>query len=61
MHEPEVIETTLRECSRCKQSLQILHTKEDGGERVVALEVRSGKRHVCWDLPDDVNLLVLDD
>ncbi len=59
---PEVLEITLRECPRCKESLQIVHTKEiDKAERIVALEVQSGERHVCWQLPQDANLLVLDD
>ncbi len=47
----------LRECDKCKESLRVVHEEE----RVVAYEVASGERHVCWNLPEDANLLVLDD
>jgi hypothetical protein len=50
-------ETTLKECDRCKESLRIV--KDD--DRVVAYEIKSGDRHVCWSLPEDANLLVLED
>ena len=47
-----------RECDRCHESLEIVQVK-DGV--VIPREVASGKRHVCWDLPEDANLLVLKD
>ncbi len=55
MEKPEVVE--LRECAQCKESLEIVRVKDD----LVAREVASGERHVCWDLPQDANLLVLND
>jgi hypothetical protein len=51
----EVVE--LRECERCKESLEIVRVKEN----LEAREVASGEKHVCWDLPQDANLLVLND
>jgi hypothetical protein len=55
MKKPEVVE--LRECDQCKESLKIVRVKGD----LVAREVASGDRHVCWELPQDANLLVLND
>ncbi len=55
MEKPEVVE--LRECERCKESLQIVRVKD----HLVAREVASGEKHVCWDMPEDANLLVLSD
>ena len=55
----------LRECDKCKESLRIVHENVHLGHdevvRAVAYEIASGKRHVCWNLPEDANLLVLDD
>ena len=51
--QPEVVE--LRECERCKESLQIVRVKE----HLEAREVASGEKHVCWDLPEDANLIVM--
>lgn len=51
-----------RECDYCKESLVILRVKGiDRVERAVAMEVVSGNRHVCWNLPEDANLIVIDD
>ncbi len=55
MKKPEVVE--IRECDRCKESLKIVRVKDD----LVARDVASGERHVCWDLAQDANLLVLND
>lgn len=46
-----------KECPRCKEALTV--TRRKG--RVVASERHSGKQHVCWDLPADANLIVIDD
>lgn len=45
----------IRECPLCKETLRVLETP-DGP---VAIEQASEKQHVCWDLPQDANLLVL--
>lgn len=45
-----------RECPYCKEMLNIYHTK-DGP---VAIEQASKKEHVCWDLPRDANLIVIE-
>lgn len=50
-------EVVLAECERCKQALRIV--RENGCE--VAWDQVSDKQHVCWDLPEDACLLVLDD
>lgn len=47
----------LKECEHCKESLEIVQVK-DG---LVAREVASGEVHVCWDLPKDSTLLVMND
>jgi hypothetical protein len=47
---------TTRECPNCKETLNVYHTK-DGP---VAIEVASEKQHVCWDLPADANLIVIE-
>ena len=52
---PEVVE--FRECDQCKESLKIVRVKDE----LVAREVASGEKHVCWELPQDANLLVLND
>lgn len=45
------------ECSQCKQALKVVD--KDGQELI--LEMATGQRHVCWSLPQDANLIVLDD
>ena len=42
----------------CRQALRIVQENDD---RQVAYDQGSGERHVCWDLPQDANLVVLDD
>lgn len=46
-----------QECPRCKEALTV--TRRKGV--VTASERKSGKQHVCWDLPADANLIVIDD
>lgn len=46
-----------QECDRCKQPLRIVRTKD----REVSYDRDSEYRHVCWNLPEDANLLVLED
>lgn len=51
-----------RECALCKEALIILRRKVgDGHEPAIAMEVATGNRHVCWDLPEDANLIVMED
>lgn len=52
-----------RECDKCKEALVIVRTKKKDGfyEPALAMEVASGNRHVCWDLAEDANLVVMDD
>ena len=64
--EQEVVVTTnqqeRRECSYCKESLVILRLKyRDGASDAIPMEVATGNRHVCWNLPEDANLIVMDD
>lgn len=47
-----------RECERCKQALRIVRFPD---QRLVAFDAKTKTRHVCWDLPEDANLLVMDD
>lgn len=47
----------LRECAQCKQALKVV---EKDGQQLI-LEMATDQRHVCWNLPQDANLLVLDD
>lgn len=61
---PPVIqfEQERRECDLCKEALYILRKKKgDGHEPAMAMEVATGKRHVCWNLPEDANLIVMHD
>lgn len=46
------------ECGRCKQALRLV-TMADGRE--YAWDLKTNETHVCWDLPEDANLLVMDD
>lgn len=65
------VEKILRtsECEVCKETLNIVQVKAWRGStdpdreapRVIAVEVESGKQHVCFSLPSDANLLVLED
>ena len=57
----QVLDTT--ECAVCKEQLQIVRVKAWKGEsdRVLAREVESGKQHVCFSVPTDANLLILED
>lgn len=52
-----------RECDKCKEALVIVRPKKRDGmhEPAIAMEVASGNRHVCWNLPEDANLIVMDD
>lgn len=55
----ELLETM--ECSVCREALQVVRVKADRGDRIIAREIESGERHVCFDIPADANLLVLED
>lgn len=51
-----------RECNKCKQPLRIVQvTNANGLAREVAYNRDSTHPHVCWNLAEDANLLVLDD
>lgn len=47
-----------KECDRCREALRIVLTKD---AVVVATDQRSGYKHICFDIPEDANLLVLGD
>jgi hypothetical protein len=52
----------VRECGVCRQELLIWREVRKGKEdRVVACDRKSGDEHVCFDLPQDANLLVMED
>ncbi len=52
----------VKECGVCREELQIWREIREGHEdRVVATDRVTGKQHVCFDLPQDANLLVLED
>lgn len=46
----------IRECPKCRETLRIVETRDGPA----AVEQASMKEHVCWDLPQDANLLVLE-
>lgn len=46
-----------KECASCKQALKVVEVE---GQHLI-LELASGERHICWNLPQDANLLVLED
>jgi hypothetical protein len=46
------------ECPYCKESLRVAILADN---RQIATERATGKEHLCWDLPEGVELLVLDD
>jgi hypothetical protein len=58
-----------RECELCREALFIIResfeassmTCHETDERVVALNVKDKKHHVCFTLPQDANLLVMED
>jgi hypothetical protein len=51
-----------RECDKCKDALMIVRKKvDDGHGPAIAMEIATGNRHVCWNLPEDANLIVIDD
>ena len=45
-----------QECPLCHETLSVFQTK-DGP---VAIEKASAREHVCWDLPRDANLIVIE-
>ena len=47
----------ITECQKCKQTIRVLAV--DGAE--VVFDMKSGDEHVCWDVPEVAELLVLDD
>jgi hypothetical protein len=56
----ELIET--RECEVCREALLIVReSSESHPSRVIALDAKDKARHVCFDLPQDANLLVMED
>jgi len=50
-----------RECEVCREALLIVHEKHEPEDRTIALNERDGERHVCFTLPQDANLLVMED
>jgi uncharacterized protein YbaR (Trm112 family) len=51
-----------RECPVCREALLVVHeADENSDERTVAYNKNDRKRHVCFDLPSDANLLVMGD
>lgn len=58
MKEQPNVHVTLKECDYCKEMLRIVETEHSKA----MIEVASQRQHVCWqNLPDDANLLVLED
>ena len=55
----ELIKT--RECGVCRESLLIIRESDEGEERLIALDAKDKVKHVCFDLPQDANLLVMED
>jgi len=52
----------VRECGVCREELLVWREVRVGTEdRVIARDRKDGKQHVCFDLPADANLLVLED
>ena len=49
------------DCSRCKTPLRIVQVQDEKGMREISYDLDSSRTHVCWDLPEDANLLVLED
>lgn len=47
-----------RECDVCREALLIVRENDD---RTIALNREDLERHVCFDLPADANLLVMED
>ena len=57
--ERELIEA--RECGVCREALLVYREHSRSEDRVVAIEEVTKKTHVCFDLPQDANLLVMED
>ena len=47
----------VRECEVCKAALRIVNSDE----RQVSYEVASGEEHECFDVPENAELLIMDD
>lgn len=56
MKTPKILES--RECDVCREALFLV---DYGDDRVVATDRKDGQRHVCFDLPADANLLIMED
>jgi hypothetical protein len=53
---------TVRECEVCKEELLVWREVRSGKEdRLVACDRVSGDQHVCFNLPQDANLIVMRD
>lgn len=61
MYQQQFEVKAFEECSRCRTPLRIVQVSDERGAREIAYERDSARQHVCWDLPEDANLLVLDD
>lgn len=46
-----------KECEKCKQALVVVQVND----QKLLREQATDQRHVCWTLPQDANLLVLED
>ena len=61
MWDSRQIEAT-KECEVCKEELLVWREVRRGKEdRLIACDRKDGKQHVCFDLPQDANLLILED
>lgn len=59
-----VLERTIdkiHSCAVCKEDLVVFHEVSNTVDRLIACDRKDGKRHVCFDLPQDANLIVLED
>ena len=50
---------SIRECETCKAAIRIVGSEQD--ERQTAFDVASGEEHECFDVPENAELLVMDD
>ena len=57
----EILES--RECEVCREALFIVRETSDIGHinRIIAMDQKDKTKHVCFDLPRDANLLVMED
>jgi hypothetical protein len=57
----EILEA--RECELCREALLIVRESSELGHlnRIIALDQKDKTKHVCFDLPQDANLLVMED